>query len=103
MLRYVERNPVRAKIVEKATDYHWSSAKSHKHKKEDGLLERFYLLDEIRDWDAFLNAERGEELGIIRSHGKTGRPLGGIDFIKKFENISGRILQKRKPGPKRDN
>ena len=28
-MRYVERNPVRARIVEKAEDYTWSSAASH--------------------------------------------------------------------------
>lgn len=101
VVRYIERNPVRAKIVRKATDYQWSSARAHKVKRKDGLLERFYLVDEISDWDVYLEDEvTMEDLSIIRAHVKTGRPLGGIDFIRKLENISGRILQKRKPGPK---
>jgi len=100
-VRYVERNPVRAKIVKTATEYRWSSARSHKEKKEDGLLEKFSLTDEIGDWDAYLEQkEDKEDLAIFRSYEKTGRPLGGGDFIRRLEGISGRILHKRKPGPK---
>ncbi|PIU46565.1 MAG: transposase, partial [Candidatus Hydrogenedentes bacterium CG07_land_8_20_14_0_80_42_17] len=36
-IRYVERNPVRAGIVEKAEDYEFSSARAHVYKKKDRL------------------------------------------------------------------
>jgi len=100
-VRYVERNPVRARIVKAATEYRWSSARSHKEKIKDELLDEFYLINEIHDWNAYLEQREDEEdLAIFRSHEKTGRPLGGVDFIRRLERVSGRILQKRKPGPK---
>ncbi len=37
-LRYVERNPVRAKMVRKAENYHWSSAGGHCGLRPDSLL-----------------------------------------------------------------
>ncbi|MBE3110590.1 MAG: transposase [Acidobacteria bacterium] len=39
-IRYVELNPVRAKIVEDASDYPWSSAPAHVLGKGDPLLSR---------------------------------------------------------------
>jgi hypothetical protein len=33
---------------------------------------------------------------------RTGRPLGDLKFIEKLEKITGRLLRKKKPGPKRD-
>ena len=35
--RYVELNPVRARLTESAGDYEWSSAKAHLSGKDDGL------------------------------------------------------------------
>ena len=37
-LRYVERNPVRARIVRKAENYMWSSAAAHCGLREDAIL-----------------------------------------------------------------
>lgn len=37
-IRYVERNPVRARIVRKAENYPWSSARGHCGTREDSLL-----------------------------------------------------------------
>ena len=37
--RYVELNPVRAKIVTRAEDYPWSSASAHLSGKNDILVE----------------------------------------------------------------
>lgn len=104
-VRYVERNPVRAGIVKKAESYKWSSAKVHCDGKTDGILERFYLMDEIQDWGEYLNGQQEgkDKLRLISRHVRTGRPLGNDDFIEKLERISGRILRKKKPGPKRDN
>src|SRR3989338_5249482 len=60
-VRYVERNPVRAKIVERAEDYLWSSAQAHVRKKQDPLLSNFYLLDQIDDWSDYLRQENSDE------------------------------------------
>ena len=68
-VRYVERNPVRAKIVTKAEDYYWSSARAHVSRLDDQVLSEFYLMDEIEDWSQYLEQEdRGEEDGTVRPH-----------------------------------
>lgn len=101
-VRYVERNPVRAGIVNKAEDYYWSSAKAHVFGRRDRLLSDFYLVSSIPDWASFLREETSDsEIDLIRAHSKTGRPLGNDNFIDELENITGRCLRKRKPGPKK--
>jgi len=101
-IRYVERNPVRAKIVSRAEDYRWSSARSHVHKIEDKVLSPFPLLNEIENWSQYLTAEeKKERLRVIRHHSTTGRPLGSEKFIQKLENQVRRVLRKEKPGPKK--
>ena len=37
-MRYVERNPVRARLVDKAADYIWSSAAAHCGREKDTIL-----------------------------------------------------------------
>ncbi len=100
-VRYVERNPVRAGIVERAEDYRWSSAKFHVNNRVDDILSRFYLMDEIKDWRVYLSEhEDQEDLRFLRSHQGTGRPLGSELFINDLQIKAGRVLIKRKPGPK---
>ena len=98
---YVERNPVRAKIVKKAEDYQWSSARVHVLKKKDKLLSHFRLLDEIKDWSSYLkNVDEDEKLELFRKHVETGRLLGDEEYIKEWEGRLNRVLHKQKPGPK---
>lgn len=53
-IRYVERNPVRAKIVRQAQDYPWSSARVHVKKDKSPLLTPMFLNNEIKDWALYL-------------------------------------------------
>ncbi len=100
-VRYVERNPVRAGIVEKAEDYSWSSARAHLGNTTDDLLTSFYLMDEIKDWRLYLSdIDDEKDLKFLRSHQETGRPLGNTAFVGDLEAKEGRILAKQKPGPK---
>lgn len=100
-MRYIERNPVRAKIVENAWEYPWSSAGAHVFKQEDSLLEDNFMISEIADWRLFLSEEdKQEDIDLFRKHANTGRPIGESEFIKELENLTGRVLLKRKPGPK---
>jgi putative transposase len=100
-IRYVEQNPVRARIVKRAEDYLWSSARAHILKLEDPLIEHCYLEDEIADWRQFLtSADKEDELQRLRRHGTTGRPLGGGEFIENLTRALGIELKPRKPGPK---
>ena len=103
-IRYVERNPVRAGMVEKAEEYPWSSAKTHVFGKEDSLLSDHFLKNEIQDWSNFLSEENPqEEQSLFEKHTRTGRPLGDEDFLDIIQREVGRILEKQKPGPKKRN
>lgn len=100
-IRYVERNPVRAKLVEKAEDYPWSSARSHLLLLDDPLLAGTQERLNFGDWRRYL-AEADEEkfMKAIRLHERTGRPLGSEAFLAKLEALTGRILKKKRTGPK---
>ena len=103
-IRYVERNPVRAGIVKKAEDYAWSSAKAHIYKKRDEVLSDNFVVNEISDWKEYLSEESDDIKGLLFiKHSDTGRPLGDKNFIEKIERVTGRMLCKNKPGPKRKN
>jgi len=88
--RYVEREPVRAHLVRRPWRYRWSRVKP--------------LLDLAGDWRGFLLEPEDEaEMEAIRRHGRTGRPLGDLDFVKRLQKRLRRRLVPRKPGrpPKR--
>jgi len=93
-IRYVENNPVRVRIVKRAKDYKWSSARGHAKVKIDPMLsEDCYLTEDIKDWSSYLG-EREETSLIdnIRQNTKTGRPCGDDVFVVKIEELLGRRL-----------
>ena len=99
--RYVELNPVRARLADKAWEYPWSSAKAHVKGRDDSLVQVRPLLERVEDWKEFLSSKTGrEEMEAIRLHEKTGRPLGETGFVKQLERRLDRILAPLKPGPK---
>ena len=99
--RYVELNPVRAKLVKKPQEYRWSSAHAHIARRDDRLVHVSPLLEMFGKWDDFLSRGMAdEEVEELRCHERTGRPLGTDSFIGRLENVLGRILHKQKPGPK---
>ncbi|MBU2599286.1 transposase, partial [bacterium] len=60
-IRYVERNPVRTGLVERAEDYPWSSALSHVKGITDSLLSNdLPLVKEIVDWKGYLSCTEDE-------------------------------------------
>ncbi len=102
-VRYVERNPVRAKLVEKAGDYKWSSAGAHIDGENGDVLTRFYLQGEIKDWVGYLAGDEDkEDLKLMRRHGATGRPLGGKEFMEQLAKKLGVDLAPRKQGRPRN-
>ena len=59
------------------------------------------MLGEIGDWRRYLALDvEEEEAARMRRHERTGRPLGSEGFIERLENRLGRLLRKRKPGPR---
>jgi len=100
-VRYVERNPVRVGLVERAEDYPWSSAKAHVYREKDILLSDNFMLSEIKDWSSYLSeGDENIDKNLFKKHARTGRPLGDDKFLTKLEEITGKVLKKRKPGRK---
>jgi putative transposase len=100
-LRYIELNPVRAKLVTPPGDYKWSSCRAHLQGKDDALVKVAPLLGIIDSWSGFVCSSLSEiEMGIIRKHERTGRPLGNEQFIDQLESKTGLTLRKKKTGPK---
>jgi putative transposase len=98
--RYIEQNPVRAKMAVRAEDYAYSSANAHFSGKADEVLGEELFDEEQRS--AYIGLLRSdmpekEKLGI-RYYTRTGRPFGSEEFIKKMEKKLGRILIPMKPG-----
>jgi putative transposase len=99
--RYIEMNPVAAKVVRSPEEYPWSSAQAHLKGKDDKLVKVAPLLQLIPDWAGFLQLSSHEEVDMIHRHERTGRPLGKKGFVENLEKTLGRILRPRKPGPKK--
>jgi len=100
-VRYIERNPVRAGLVERAEDWPWSSAAAHLAGADDGLVSVRPMLRLVGDWRRYLSGPEDEELGrTLRRHEATGRPLGDDGFLARLEARVGRILRPRPPGRK---
>jgi len=97
--RYVELNPVRAGLVEKVWRWEWSSARAHRRGKDDALVRVKPLLDLAGDWEEFLSVPATqEERNAIRRHERSGRPLGGGDFLRQIEHALHRTLRPGKRG-----
>jgi putative transposase len=99
VVRYIERNPVRAKLVDRAEDYHWSSSRAHIFGIEDRVLTGEWLSEEERiAYKKFLQIEDRDIEGKLRTSTSTGRPFGGESFIKIIENILERRILPKKAG-----
>lgn len=99
--RYVEQNPVRARLVREPREWRWSSARAHLAGSDDGLVSVAPLLALVPDWAEFLRGGLGAEAhAAIRAGERTGRPLGSAAFTARLEKRLGRTLARGKPGPK---
>lgn len=100
-VRYVERNPVVARLCRHPAEWQWSSVRAHLEGADDNLVTVKPMLDRIPDWKAYLSsAAPGDTAVSIRRHSRSGRPLGGTEFIKILEQQTGKILTPKRPGPK---
>ena len=102
VVRYIENNPVRSKIIQRAEDYPWSSAKSHALGTQDLLLSKVGFPLHIADWASYLRQTADDsEIRCMKQHERTGRPLGDVDFIRRLEKLTGRVLAPKKRGRKK--
>ncbi len=105
-MAYIERNPVRAGLVDQAEDYPWSSAAAHlMDRDESGFLDTASWRENYtrERWREALRTGVGDEaLGeIIRQATLTGRPFGSQKFTEGLELATERRLRPLKAGRKK--
>lgn len=112
-VRYVENNPVAARMVERAGQWKWSSAQGHiegRRLPHDPLTDVAALAEAAPNWRAMLRhgleaggvGRTGEDIAeAIEARLRTGRPLAAGEWIARQEAELGRHLQPAKPGRKR--
>jgi putative transposase len=85
VIRYVERNPLRANLVAKAEDWQWTSLCNQR--KADGLPLTPWPLPRPEDWIDIVNRPQNEaEEFAIRHSIKRGTPYGSENWIKQTAN-----------------
>jgi putative transposase len=100
-VRYVSLNPVRARLVERAQDWRWSSARAHLRGKDDGVTALKPIRDRFPDFADLLGVEPEVDMfERLRAAESIGRPLGDDRFLARLERLTKRSLKPAKRGPK---
>ncbi|WP_315741332.1 MULTISPECIES: transposase [unclassified Bradyrhizobium] len=102
-LRYVSLNPVRARLVERAQDWRWSSTRAHLRGRDDGVTARAAVREIFPDVAGLLGSAPEDEddlFGRLRAAESIGRPVGSDRFLARIEKLTGRVLKAGKRGPK---
>jgi len=103
-LRYVEQNPVRARLCRRPEDWPWSSARSHLGLEAatgigDPLTDPTATDGLVDDWQAFLDGRiSARAADALRQHTRTGRPFAGSAFTARIEAALDRRLAPAKRG-----
>lgn len=106
--RYIERNPVRAGLVDEAADYKWSSHAGNAGLRDDTLLDphaEYLALSEQKDSrhrayrQLFRESDAIGFLKEVRDATNGGYPLLGERMKAQVSAISDRPLRRKKPGP----
>jgi putative transposase len=97
--RYVELNPVRAKLVKRPEQWRWSSARAHLGLGADGATEVGPLLERVEDWRGWLDAGLDDSArDAIRARERTGYALGSDAFVARLSAAAGRPVGPRARG-----
>ena len=100
-VRYVAMNPVRARLVERAADWRWSSVGAHLAGVDDGLVTVTPVLERVGSFASLIEGDaESPAFSAIRAAETTGRPLGAADFVDGLERVLGRRIARRSPGRK---
>jgi len=101
-VRYVSLNPVRARLVERAADWRWSSVAAHLEGRDDRLARVAPVLDRYGDFATFLDENGNDETAWrrLRMSESSGRPLGSDAWLAGLETRTGRALRPQKRGRK---
>jgi putative transposase len=101
-LRYVEQNPLRAGLVDRATGYEWSSAVAHTTGEDDRKLldmSKWAAMMDPGEWRRVLARQPArEELRALRKCTHRGWPLAGDRALAKIEKVLGRRVRPLRTG-----
>ena len=99
-IRYVDNNPVRARMVRKAWDHPWSSARAHMGKRY-----RWITLTDVSDviqednWADFLQErENDRHVAALRAMTRKNLVWGSDEFIQQIEKMLGRRFRPKASG-----
>lgn len=103
-VRYIERNPVRARLVDKPWQWKWSSAAFHVQRgKSLIVLGDLFKFIEIRpsEWEKLIITNDDKDtVESIKRHTFVGRPLGSNHFLETLERrfqIKFPVLKRGRP------
>ena len=99
-VRYVGLNPVRARLIQRARDWPWSSVRAHLAGVDDSLAIVAPVLERTGDFAAFMAIDEEARYEAPRRSEGTGRPLGAPEFVAGLERLLGRPIARRAPGRK---
>ncbi len=102
--RYVSLNPLRARLVQRARDWRWSSLRAHLAGRDDGLVSVRPLLDRVGRFADLVDTTPGEsepqDFAALRAAETIGRPLGDEAFLTRIEAGLGHTVRSGKRGRK---
>ena len=100
-VRYVERNPVAARLCVNPQDWEWSSARAHLKGEDDELVSVEPMIKRVGNWTEYLSgSDYSNDTNLIKQHTRTGRPQGSTEFIRKLEVFRGEELAPKRAGQK---
>jgi putative transposase len=99
--RYIERNPLRARLVKDPEEYPWSSYRVYAYGKADGLTDRHEIYDAMgkesgtrkRAYREYVCSNRDREEREIRE--RMARGVIGAELFQ--EKIEKRVMEVRRP------
>ncbi len=98
-MAYVERNPVRAGMVEQAAEYRWSSAAAHLGGVDSiGILDmEWWRREAPGNWREALKNQDAEAESGLRSCTYAGRPFAEEGFVSQMAEKFGRSWTRGRP------
>jgi len=99
-VRYVELNPVKARLCRVPQDWRWSSTHAHLAGRDDLLVKVGPMLDRVDDWARYLASDHDTCDELLDQYSHTGRPLGDEHFVSRLESLTGAVLARKRPGRK---
>ena len=95
VLRYIEANPLQARIVMRADDYSWSSYRAHGLGEANGLLDQRIPYEQLSPYAAVRERKWSEKvhqplpkstLAAIRRSNESGLPYGSPQWVERLAN-----------------